>query len=129
MDMAQSSEVPAPIADDIPAHAPEGAHAVPRRILITVYVTLVVLTGVTYAVSRLDLGQGNIWVALGIAFIKASIVALYFMHLRWESPFNGIVLIAAFFFVALFIGISMLDSHTYRPNLKPVPTPNAIINQ
>jgi cytochrome c oxidase subunit 4 len=129
MDMAQSSEVPAPIADDIGPHAPEGAHAVPRRILLTVYFTLVVLTAITWAVSRVDLGQANIWIALGVAFIKASIVALYFMHLRWDSPFNGIVLIAAFFFVALFIGISMLDSHTYRPSLKPVPTPNAVINQ
>lgn len=126
MDMAQSSEVPAPIADDIGPHAPEGAHAVPRRILLTVYFTLLVFTGITWAVSRVDLGQGNIWVALAIAFIKASIVALYFMHLRWDSPFNGIVLIAAFFFVALFIGISLLDSHSYRPNLKP--TPNAVIS-
>jgi cytochrome c oxidase subunit 4 len=69
-----------------------------------------------------DLGQANIWIALAIAFVKASIVALYFMHLRWDSPFNGIVIIAAFFFVALFIGISMLDTHTYHPALKPTPT-------
>jgi cytochrome c oxidase subunit 4 len=122
MKMAQSSEVPAPIADDIGPHAPEGAHAVPRRILLSVYFTLLVLTGVTWAVSRVDLGQANIWIALAIAFVKASIVALYFMHLRWDSPFNGIVIIAAFFFVALFIGISMLDTHTYHPALKPTPT-------
>jgi len=122
MKMAQSSEVPAPIADDIGPHAPQGAHAVPRRILLSVYFTLLVLTGVTWAVSRVDLGQANIWIALAIAFVKASIVALYFMHLRWDSPFNGIVIIAAFFFVALFIGISMLDTHTYHPALKPTPT-------
>jgi cytochrome c oxidase subunit 4 len=122
MKMAQSSEVPAPIADDIGPHAPQGAHAVPRRVLLTVYFTLLVLTGVTWGVSRVDLGQGNIWIALGIAFVKASIVALYFMHLRWDSPFNGIVIIAAFFFVALFIGISMLDTHTYHAALKPTPT-------
>jgi cytochrome c oxidase subunit 4 len=122
MKMAQSSEVPAPIADDIGPHAPQGAHAVPRRVLLTVYFTLLVLTGVTWGVSRVDLGQANIWIALGIAFVKASIVALYFMHLRWDSPFNGIVIIAAFFFVALFIGISMLDTHTYHAALKPTPT-------
>jgi len=122
MKMAQSSEVPAPIADDIGPHAPEGAHAVPRRILLSVYFTLLVFTGVTWAVSRVDLGQANIWIALAIAFVKASIVALYFMHLRWDSPFNGIVIIAAFFFVALFIGISMLDTHTYHQALKPTPT-------
>jgi cytochrome c oxidase subunit 4 len=96
-------------------------HAVPPRILIGVYLLLVVLTVVTVAAAKVDLGQANIWVALGIAVIKSSFVALYFMHLRWDSPFNGVALIAAFFFVSLFIGLAMLDSHAYQPILKPTP--------
>ena len=43
------------------------------------------------------------------------------MHLRWDSPFNGVVLITAFFFVALFIGLALLDSHSYQPIMKPTP--------
>jgi cytochrome c oxidase subunit 4 len=48
--------------------------------------------------------------------IKASVVALYFMHLRWDSPFNAIVLIAALFFVTIFIGVAVLDSREYKVN-------------
>jgi cytochrome c oxidase subunit 4 len=46
---------------------------------------------------------------------------MYFMHLRWDSPFNGLILIAALFFVSLFIGLALLDSHSYQPALKPTP--------
>jgi hypothetical protein len=41
------------------------------------------------------------------------------MHLRWDSPFNAIVLIAALFFVALFVGSVVLDSKEYRINYTP----------
>ena len=121
MSVSESNEVPAPVADDAPP-GEHGVHAVPRRILIAVYGALLIFTFITVAVSRVDLGQANIWVALGVAVIKGSLVALFFMHLRWDSPFNGIVLIAAFIFVALFIGLALLDSHSYQPNLKPTPT-------
>ena len=54
------------------------------RIYIIVWATLLVLTAVTVGVSFLDLGLWNVGVALGIASIKALLVALYFMHLRHE---------------------------------------------
>ena len=125
--MTQShAEHQTPIFPDAPApvdHAEDGheVHAVSPRILLGVYFMLLVLTVITYAVSRVNLGNANIWVALGVAVIKSSLVALYFMHLRWDSPFNAIALIAAFFFVALFIGLALLDSHTYQPILKTTP--------
>lgn len=101
--------------------AAQGAHAVPLSLLIKVYVALVILTGITVAVSRIDLGDGNIWIALIVAVIKCSLVALFFMHLRWDNPFNGIVICIAFFFVALFIGLALLDSVSYQPIFKPTP--------
>lgn len=94
-------------------------HAVPPRILLSVFAALMVLTVVTVAVRYIDLGPGNVWVALGIAVIKGGLVAMYFMHLRWDSPFNGIVLIVSLFFVALFIGIAVLDSKYYQATLEP----------
>jgi len=118
--LAQSNEIPAPVADDVATdgHHPEGAHAVPKRILLGVFAMLCVLTVVTVAVSYIPLGPANIWVALFVAVIKGGLVVMYFMHLRWDSPFNGMVLISAMFFVALFIGIAMLDSKEYQPNLE-----------
>jgi cytochrome c oxidase subunit 4 len=96
-----------------PTHA---THAVPLRLLVGVYAALLVLTVLTVAVTRVDLGPLNIWMALFIAVIKGGLVALYFMHLRWDSPFNGMILIAALLFVAIFIGIAVLDSREYQVN-------------
>lgn len=56
----------------------------PYRNYIIVWATLLVLTGVTVGVSFLNLGLWNAGVALGIASLKAALVALYFMHLRYE---------------------------------------------
>jgi hypothetical protein len=41
------------------------------------------------------------------------------MRLRWDSVFNGVILVAAVFFVSLFIGICVLDAKEYRSNLAP----------
>lgn len=95
------------------------AHPVPLRTLVGVFVALLVLTFLTVAVTWVDLGPANIWIALLIAVVKGALVALYFMHLRWDSPFNAIALIAALFMVALLLGIVILDSKEYQPNLDP----------
>jgi cytochrome c oxidase subunit 4 len=97
-------------------------HVTSVRLLLTVYFILIVCTVLTYSVSRIDLGQFNIWAALGIAVFKASLVVLYFMHLRWDSPFNALAIITALVFVSLFIGLALLDSTAYQPLLKPTPT-------
>ena len=98
------------------AHAAAHVHAVPLKVLFAVYGALLVLTVLTVAVTLFNLGQWGVWVALAVAVAKAGLVAMYFMHLRWDSPFNGIVLVVAFLFVALFIGIAVMDSHYYAPN-------------
>jgi cytochrome c oxidase subunit 4 len=94
-------------------------HVTSPILLLSVYAVLVTLTIITVAVTLVDLGQFNIWVALAVAVLKAGLVAFYFMHLRWDSPFNGIVLIISLFFVSLFIGISILDSKEYQHNYTP----------
>ncbi|MGD0462443.1 MAG: cytochrome C oxidase subunit IV family protein [Tepidisphaeraceae bacterium] len=121
MSLTHSNDIPAPVADDVGPNAPHGVHAVPKRVLMTVYGVLVLFTVITVAVSKVDLGQANIWAALFIAVIKGGLVAMYFMHLRWDSPFNGVILISALFFVSLFIGLALLDSHSYQPQMKPTP--------
>ena len=94
-------------------------HVVPPRVLLAVYGVLFVLTILTVAVTHFELGNWNVWVALLIALAKAGVVALYFMHLRWDSPFNAICLIAALFFVCIFIGITVLDTKEYKVNYTP----------
>jgi cytochrome c oxidase subunit 4 len=98
-------------------HGHEGVgHVVPLKILFGVWAALMVLTVLTVAVTYVDLGASvNIFVAMLIAVAKAGLVALYFMHLRWDSPLNGVVLIIALLFVAVFIGIALLDTIEYQP--------------
>ena len=92
------------------------AHVMPPSILLAVYFALVILTVATVAVAYVDLGNLNIWAALIIAVVKASLVVLYFMHLKYDSPFNGVALITALLFVAVFIGTTMMDSGEYKVN-------------
>lgn len=93
----------------------------PVSILLTVWAALVVLTVATVAVTYVDLGRFNLWLALGIAVLKGSLVGLYFMHLRYESPFNAFVLVVALAFVALFIVGTLGDTQAYQPNMVPPP--------
>ncbi len=95
------------------------AHVLPGGLLLRVWGALLALTAVTYLASLIDLGGANLWVALLIATAKASLVALFFMHLRWERSFLGIVFLAGLMFVLFFVGITLIDTTTYRPDLIP----------
>ena len=98
---------------------PEVGHVVPMKILVAVISSLMILTWVTVAVTWVDLGSFNLWIAMGIALVKASLVALFFMHLRWDAPINGIILISSLLMVVLFVGIVMMDTNAYAPDLIP----------
>ena len=56
---------------------------------------------------------------VAIATVKATLVALYFMHLRWDRPFNAIVLVSAIVAVMLFVAFALLDSYQYLPDQIP----------
>ena len=98
---------------------PEVGHVVPLGMLFGVLAVLLVLTVVTVAVTFVDLGPMNLVVALVIALVKASLVLLYFMHLRWDRPFNAVILISALAFVVIFIGLTLLDSYSYQADIIP----------
>jgi cytochrome c oxidase subunit 4 len=94
-------------------------HIVSPGLLLGVYGILVLATIATVAVTLKDFGPFNIWLALGIAVFKAALVILYFMHLRWDSLFNGIILISALAFVMVFIGVALMDTSEYKMNNQP----------
>lgn len=100
---------------------PEVGHVVPVWLLTAVFVALLFLTWVTVAVTWLDLGALNVWIALLIAAVKAVLVVLYFMHLRWDSPFNSVVLLTSLVFLAIFIAITITDTFNYRDRFDPPP--------
>ena len=94
-----------------------------RGYLLTL-IGLLFLTGLTVAASYVDFGQGNIVIALTIATMKATLVALFFMHLAHDRPINGLIAIAGFIFLGLFLMFDLLDVTTRRDavpqNLPPV---------
>ena len=93
-------------------------HVAPLRALIGTGLALMVLTWVTVAVAKIDMGEMNIYVALSVAVVKATLVALYFMHLRWDRPFNSIVFIGSICFVMLFIAIALTDTAEYQVDIE-----------
>ncbi|HLH42725.1 MAG TPA: cytochrome C oxidase subunit IV family protein [Bryobacteraceae bacterium] len=72
-------------------------------------IALLILTAITVAAASFDFGQGNVVIALFIATIKASLVVLFFMHLRWDKPVNAIIAMAGFLFLGIFILFCLLD--------------------
>jgi cytochrome c oxidase subunit 4 len=87
-------------------------YVVSVRIYFAVFGALMVLTAITVYASSVDLGPYNIAVALAIAFCKASLVVLYFMHVRYGSNLTKVVVIAAFVWLALLLVLTMSDFMT-----------------
>jgi len=98
---------------------PEFGHVAPLRVLLGTFGALVVLTIMTYGATYVDLGPLNLFVALGIAALKAVLVALFFMHLFWDNRINAVILVCGVLILALFIGIALLDTTQSRPDLIP----------
>ncbi|MBI4166273.1 MAG: cytochrome C oxidase subunit IV family protein [Acidobacteria bacterium] len=87
-------------------------HVVPKRTYLVVFACLIVLTLVTATVATIDLGPLNIVVALLIAMCKASLVVLFFMHLRWSTRLVHIVAVASLFWLAILISLTLSDYRT-----------------
>lgn len=87
----------------------EHSHIVPYRTFALIWGALMILTGVTVAVAQVDLGAWNIWVALGIATFKSSLVVAIFMHLKYEHWLFKVSLLIALATLAIFIGLNFFD--------------------
>jgi cytochrome c oxidase subunit 4 len=81
-----------------------------KRTYLVVWAGLMVLTSVTALVSCINLGQWNAPVALAIACTKALLVALFFMHLRYESSkIVWVWVLAGVFWLSVLFFLSMTD--------------------
>jgi cytochrome c oxidase subunit IV len=87
-------------------HGDDGAvhvHIASTQFYVGIFLGLVALTILTVKVSYYDFGSANILIAMAIATCKASLVAIFFMHLRHDKPFNSLAFVAAFLFLGIFI--------------------------
>ncbi len=101
-------------------------HLVPIRILARTAFALLILTVLTVWAASFDFGAGNIWIALFIAVLKGSLVVLFFMHLRYDRPFNGVIFVVSLAFVALFISLAMTDTREYAPSVEKGNAPEVV---
>lgn len=85
-------------------------HILPLRVYVAVAAALLVFTAITVYISTLDFGPYNLVVAMVIAAIKATLVALFFMHLRYDSKLYMVIFVSAVMFLAVFIIFTMFDT-------------------
>lgn len=85
-------------------------HIQPVKVYVSVLVALLILTVITVWIAQYDFGAMNLVVAMVIASFKAAIVALFFMHLKYEHPL--VWMYAGFPILLLFImgGLIFLDN-------------------
>jgi len=89
------------------------AHVISTKLYVGIWIALMILTGVTTGVARLDLGPLNTIVALSIATLKALLVVLFFMHAKYTSErMTKVVIAAGIFFLLLLLGLSLADYTT-----------------
>ena len=85
-------------------------HIIPSKIYYLIWIGLMSLTVITAAVAFVDLGQFNTIVALSIATLKAVLVVLFFMHLKYNSDRMTVVaVVSAIFWLMLLLGLSLMD--------------------
>jgi cytochrome c oxidase subunit 4 len=87
-------------------------HIVPKRVYFLVFFALIVLTWVTAIVSTIDLGALNIYVALSIAIFKASLVVLFFMHVKYGTRLTKMIVMCGLYWLLLLLFIAMADLWT-----------------
>ena len=100
------------------AHEQDEHHDIGPKALIIVWLALTILTVVTVYAATVDLGRAfNVTVAMVIASIKASIVALYFMHLKFEDKLTWIYALYPIFLLFLLIATTIMETFTRVPAL------------
>ncbi len=95
------------------AHAHEKHHVIPYSLYIMIWAALIALTGVTVGVSYVDMKSVAILTALLIATVKATLVLLYFMHIRFERPLYSAMIIAVLVTYGVFVALTFSD-YFYR---------------
>jgi cytochrome c oxidase subunit 4 len=79
------------------------------RTYVLVFVALIIGTVLTYLAALVDVGWLNTPLALGIALAKASLVVIYFMGVRFNTPLTKVVVVAGLFWLLIMFALTMND--------------------
>lgn len=94
------------------AHGYGPHHVTSTKTFVNVLLTLLFLTVITVAASRVDFGSANLLIAMLIASVKAALVIAIFMHVKWDTAINKIVFLSSFLFLSLLLIFTLSDQAT-----------------
>jgi cytochrome c oxidase subunit IV len=84
-------------------------HIVPKSIYYLIFLALMLGTGLTWWVATIDLGAMNNVIMLTIAVTKATLVVLFFMHVKYSSKLTWLVVAGSIFFLLILIVLTLND--------------------
>jgi cytochrome c oxidase subunit IV len=91
------------------------SHVASIKVLTATGGSLLLLTVVTVLATKIDFGANiNLAVAMAIAVLKATLVILFFMHLKYDRLFHTVVFTSAVLAACLFVGFTLMDSSQYQ---------------
>jgi cytochrome c oxidase subunit 4 len=91
------------------------SHVATIRVLCATGGTLLLMTLITVAATRVNFGANiNLAIAMAIAVFKATLVILFFMHLKYDRLFHTVIFVSAICAASLFVGFTLMDSGQYQ---------------
>src|SRR4029077_7822315 len=84
-------------------------HILPKRVYYTIFGILMLGTYLTVQIAFFDLGRLNTVVALTIAVIKATLVVLFFMHVKYSTRLTWVVVLGSIFWLGIMFVLTMGD--------------------
>ena len=91
------------------------SHVASIKVLVGTGGSLLLLTIVTVLATKVDFGANiNLAIAMAIAVLKATLVVLFFMHLKYDRLFHSVVFVGAILAASLFVGFTLMDSNQYQ---------------
>ena len=87
-------------------------HIVSPRVYLTIFIALLLCTGLTVGASYIEMYSWNAVVAIAIGVFKATLVVLYFMHVKYSSKLTKLTVGAGVFTFLILVGMSLSDYFT-----------------
>src|SRR5712664_2032693 len=85
------------------------SHILPTRVYYTIFAILLFCTYLTVQIAFFDLGALNAVAALGIAVFKATLVVLFFMHVKYSTRLTWAVVLGSVFWLGILLSLTMTD--------------------
>src|SRR5512143_176240 len=90
-------------------HEPKQHTLVPDRVFVSVWIALLILTGVTITAAQMHMGEWSMLANLLIASTKASLVLWFFMHLKYEKRIFKMLFLVPIATITIIIGMTFFD--------------------